>query len=1758
MPCSGAHSLIARSFLLSTLVTLLHGLTCAQTINLQVTAIPSAATRLVAVVDQGGLAAPIRFAKDVTAGASASILALDVPAGGPYRLRAIAFTAGLAYPAILRAGKTAGLYVPNLASVSAQISLAGLNAALDASTPYSAPAGSTVTLSANVADPGDTGAGASGARVYNLTTPLSGNQLGNDRVGPLDRLAEGVYRLSATMATPSAGTTLYYQFAYNAWDFNDVNQVEQPYWFWPNLNAGEASLALASQGSSTISVAVSGLPVSGNRIVAVVDGAALIRPVRIVKDYNASQNSATIAVDVPPGSAYRVRLMAFASGTMFPAILRTGKATGLAAPGNAAVTLADPVFTPFAGTPASAPAGSTISLEATLVDPGETAAGMPVARILSRTAPFTANLDGTESRGLLEGLGSGVFRFSVPVALPSSAATTYYQFAANAFDFNDPSGRESPQVCWPDVQSGQALRQITSTLSSSIRITFSGTPSNATRLIAVVDQGALTKPIRGVASFTAGNAPANITVGVPAGGPYRVRLIAIRAGLFTPTILRAGKSADVNVPVGATTSAVVTLVDYIAALDPATPSTGTAGAMVTVITNVTDPGETASGASVSRLYGASSAFVQNLSVTPAIGLLDKIAVGTVKLTTPVTLPGQGGIFYYQVAYEAVDFSDADGVERPYFCWPNLEAAQVLKRITGNANPNLYAISGKVTLSGAPLSGVTVSLSGQRTASAVTAADGAYSFAFLPASSYTVTATRADLSMSPASSTVTLASNRTVDFTAIQNSGTIGVAVSGLPPTGNRIVAVVDGAVLPRPLRVVQDYAPSQSATVINMDVPAMAGYRVRVMAFAAGGLHPAILRTGQVTGVAAPSSATVSLADPTFTPLAGTLASAAAGSSVNLEMTLTDPGDVVAGAAVGSVFSQSQTFTTNLSGNETSGLLQTAGSGGYRLSALLALPSTAGISYYQFAANAFYFNDPSGAESPYFFWPDPQAGQALRQIAVTLPASIRVTVSGTPSAATRLIAVVDRGALTQPVRALASFAAGQAPTSLVVGVPAGGPYRVRLIAIRSGGSTPAILRSGKASGINVLANTTADTAVTLTDYTVALDPATPLSAAAGTTVTVIANVTDPGETASGAGSPALYGSTSAFSQNLSGSTVSGLLEQTVNGAWRLTSSVTMPAAGGVVYYYQVAYQAPDFNDAAGAERPHFCWPNLEAVQALKQITVDPAFTLSGKVTLNGVALSGVTVSLSGLRTGSVVTASDGAYVFTALPAGGYTVAVARANFTFAAASSTLTLVSNQIINFSVTQVKGTIGVSRSLLRFGATPGGTSATTTQEIGVDVSDNLPVNWTVVSDQAWLRATPAGGTGSGSFNVSLNLAALPNAGIWLGKLTLNTNTSTNAQIILQVYLAVSPSTGAPFGVFETPVGGSAVLSSSVPVTGWALDDVGVNKVQIWREPVAREPAYSNGLVYIGDAIFVPDARPDVAALFPDKPNSYRAGWGYLMLSNFLPNPTGGPAGNGTYKLHAIAVDEEGKQTELGVKTITVNNANATKPFGTIDSPAPGEVVSGSSYVVTGWALTPQPYKVAESGKDVWVGIDGAWLANPSYNTFRSDIAALFPTFANSGGSAVNYTLDTTRLSNGMHSIAWLVTDIAGRADGLGSRFFFVRNTTPVMAQAPPTVTAMAALDVAAGGDVQVEELGRVELQLPRGLPWRGQLVHNDDRVPLPIGSTLDPVSGVFVWQLGAGFLGEYWLEFDNSSEWKSVRVVVRPLGSASNFTKEGQVRF
>jgi hypothetical protein len=308
----------------------------------------------------------------------------------------------------------------------------------------------------------------------------------------------------------------------------------------------------------------------------------------------------------------------------------------------------------------------------------------------------------------------------------------------------------------------------------------------------------------------------------------------------------------------------------------------------------------------------------------------------------------------------------------------------------------------------------------------------------------------------------------------------------------------------------------------------------------------------------------------------------------------------------------------------------------------------------------------------------------------------------------------------------------------------------------------------------------------------------------------------------------------------------------------------------------------------------------------------------------------------------------------------------------------------------------------------------------------------------------------------------------------------------------------------------------------------------------------------------------------------------------------------GNGSFTFSFYASDPDGHTVLLGTRAVTCDNAHATRPFGAIDTPAPGEVVNGTTYDNFGWVLAPAPGLAAPpDGGTVTVFIDGVPHGSPRAWGPRDDLSKLFAvkTFPGIARAQGVFTLDLSGLSNGVHTIAWTVTDHLGASAGIGSRYFTVVNGaavgsttssqksetrgTSVRASwsepAAPIVSVAvnrAALDTGVirvrrgyiedtpfrnvrpgPGDrtiIQAEELDRIEMRFGgTDGDYTGYVRVGHDLVALPIGSQLDRSAGTFTWQPGAGFVGAYDLVF---VRWNDsgpvarleVRIVLNPHGS------------
>lgn len=464
-----------------------------------------------------------------------------------------------------------------------------------------------------------------------------------------------------------------------------------------------------------------------------------------------------------------------------------------------------------------------------------------------------------------------------------------------------------------------------------------------------------------------------------------------------------------------------------------------------------------------------------------------------------------------------------------------------------------------------------------------------------------------------------------------------------------------------------------------------------------------------------------------------------------------------------------------------------------------------------------------------------------------------------------------------------------------------------------------------------------------------------------------------------------------------------------------------------------------------------------------------------------------------------------------------------------------------------------------------------------------------WHVTVRDDWLSVNYAPGGSlrhAPDFRVTAGAVSGPVPFQGSGTLTITVQANPSASVFRSTTITVGDETvtirqapqqsAPPVASLDTPGEGATGVVGAIPITGWALDDLEAVLLAICRSLVAGEPdpldpRCAPGQVYLGDGTFVEGARPDLVAAYPTLPFNTRGGWGYMLLTNMLPGQ-----GNGTYTLHVYATDREGQRITVGSRTFTATNATSTRPFGTIDTPTQGGTVSGISTIFL-WALTQQPKVIPLDGSTITIFIDGLPIGTASYNHFRADIAALFPGLANSGGGVGFRTLDTTTLSNGVHTISAVVTDSDGRAEGIGSRYFTVRNGTAVltapvgssawMGSVPKSLATAAGtapfhdnsvhvrsgfdldapLAAVATGENGVHAIaapvsGRVEVHLGHSVT-AGVMQMGEQVAPLPVGSRLDTARGIFTWQPGPGFQGTYDLVFlRKDANGRTTRTLVR----------------
>jgi hypothetical protein len=267
------------------------------------------------------------------------------------------------------------------------------------------------------------------------------------------------------------------------------------------------------------------------------------------------------------------------------------------------------------------------------------------------------------------------------------------------------------------------------------------------------------------------------------------------------------------------------------------------------------------------------------------------------------------------------------------------------------------------------------------------------------------------------------------------------------------------------------------------------------------------------------------------------------------------------------------------------------------------------------------------------------------------------------------------------------------------------------------------------------------------------------------------------------------------------------------------------------------------------------------------------------------------------------------------------------------------------------------------------------------------------------------------------------------------------------------------APFGFVEGIHGGQHQNAGGgvLPITGWALDDDGVERVELY---VDGAPA---GLTDYGRN------RPDVELVFPGYPDGALAGFGIFLDTTLYTNDL--------HQLSARVTSNSGEQTFLNSVTIQINNDTSNlAPFGAITFPNPSSEFYGTCdltdssrrlSVVSGWALDVGIENGDTGVKYVELLINGGLYANTVTGCFSDpgwggltncyglqslDVERVFPTVANSPHARFRFVLDVGWLiseigySQGFHEITIRAGDYFGNVANIAEipvAFFCDENT-------------------------------------------------------------------------------------------------------------------
>ncbi len=251
------------------------------------------------------------------------------------------------------------------------------------------------------------------------------------------------------------------------------------------------------------------------------------------------------------------------------------------------------------------------------------------------------------------------------------------------------------------------------------------------------------------------------------------------------------------------------------------------------------------------------------------------------------------------------------------------------------------------------------------------------------------------------------------------------------------------------------------------------------------------------------------------------------------------------------------------------------------------------------------------------------------------------------------------------------------------------------------------------------------------------------------------------------------------------------------------------------------------------------------------------------------------------------------------------------------------------------------------------------------------------------------------------------------------------------------------------DSPSAQNAIVLGQATFSGWAVNlNNTITSVAIAIDGVSA-----------GKAVYGL-SRPDVCAVYPDEPNCPNVGWNFAVDTTRLANG-----------IHTVTVTATGAQQNTLSSEFTVANWTTGNPMKlSIDYPNSQSGSLSGQLGIGGWVIDE-----LAGISNVAVAIDNVPLGNAIYGGARADVCKNFPGAIGCPDVGWNYYLDTTLLSDGVHTLAVTGATTAGQTSTF-TQMFQVANSasSPLRVSIDVPGTSQSLTGAAAIGGWAVDTTG------------------------------------------------------------------------------------